>query len=84
LADGDSDFRTQTSEFRKLVRHATDLAEGDHVSDESGDKQPRFASDREQNARAQNHTNQQVDQNRQSQFHYNDYKSFVEPRKLFN
>jgi hypothetical protein len=67
-----------------LMRHAADFAERNHVNDESGNQKPRLAGDRQQNARAQKDADQHVNQNRQSKFHYDDYKIFVEVRKPFN
>ena len=56
------------------MRHAADSAEGDDVGDDGGNQEPWLAGDRQQNARAQNHANQHIDQNCQSQFHFGDYK----------
>ena len=66
------------------MRQAADLAKRDNVGDEGGDQEPRLAGDREQNARAQHRAHQQINQNRQSKFHYAEYKIFTEMRKPFN
>jgi hypothetical protein len=65
------------------MRHAADFAERDHIDNEGDNEEPRLAGDREQNARAQNHAHQQINKNRQSKFHYGDYKIFVRRRKSF-
>ena len=81
---GNSKLRTSISYLRSLVRHAADFTERDHIGNEGGNQEPRFARDRQQNARAQNDANQHINQDCQSKFHYGDYKIFVRVCKQFN
>jgi hypothetical protein len=51
------------------MRQTADFAEGNQVSQNGENQKPRFARQKQQNAGAQNKADQQVNQNRQGEFH---------------
>ena len=70
----------------RVTRHvsrcfASDFAEGDEVGEEGDEEQPRLAGEQEQNAPAQDQTNQQINQNRQRKFHRRYCNPFAAARK---
>jgi hypothetical protein len=64
------------------MRHTTDFGKGDQVSEEARNEQPRLAGYQKEDSIAENGTHDQIDQDREKQFHGWDSNGFCLRRKF--